>query len=64
MKIEYEDYYHLDCPDFGSCDTVTFEEALIELNNKKLELEKYEIEFKKKWKSELRKEKLKKLIGE
>jgi len=57
-----DDYYHLSDQGFGSLEPETFEEAVKELNEKKLELKEYEIEFKKKWKSDLRKQKIKKLI--
>jgi len=45
-----------------STESETFEDALLDLNKKKLELEEYENNFKNKWKSELRKQKLNKLI--
>jgi len=40
----------------------TFDDAMESLKMKRLELEQYEKDFKEKWKTELRKEKFKKLI--
>ena len=58
---EMGDFYDFVLDDYAHVEE-TFEEALENLKNKRLELEQYEKDFKEKWKQELRKEKIKKIL--